>query len=76
MPKRNEDDARRFVAAERLATQLDRILDRTAPYSAARNTAIEDLAARLSRTPQTIRALVIARARGFAARSLTMLEKT
>ena len=45
----------RWVEAERLATQLDRIFDRSAPHSAERSAAVADLAARLKRTPQTIR---------------------
>lgn len=38
-----------------MATQLDRILDSTSLKSEARAAAINDLAARLKRTPQTIR---------------------
>ncbi|ALJ39407.1 MULTISPECIES: integrase catalytic domain-containing protein [Azospirillum] len=45
----------RWSEAARLATQLDRILDRFPPHSEARAAAIDDLAARLKRTPQTIR---------------------
>lgn len=45
----------RWAEAERLATHLDRILERFPPHSEARAAAIEDLAARLKRTPQTIR---------------------
>lgn len=57
MGRRSDDppDDPRWSEAERLATQLDRILDRTSPKSEARAAAVNDLAARLKRTPQTIR---------------------
>ncbi|HYH37400.1 MAG TPA: hypothetical protein VD860_04195 [Azospirillum sp.] len=44
-----------WAEAERLATRLDHILDRTSPHTEARAAAVDDLAARLKRTPQTIR---------------------
>ncbi|MCW2240683.1 hypothetical protein [Azospirillum canadense] len=57
MGRRSDDppDDPRWSEAERLATQLDRILDSTSLKSEARAAAINDLAARLKRTPQTIR---------------------
>lgn len=45
----------RWLEAERLAGHLDRVLDRTSPYTEARAAAIADLAARLGRTSQMIR---------------------
>lgn len=48
-----------WVEAERLATHLDRILDRSAPHSAERAAAVADLTARLKRTPQTIRGYLL-----------------